>query len=95
VDVNEIMKHLSDQPEDGMLAIEIHGCDKRTYSVGLAPCVPVVAGLRHNVGNVQVVDNIVWALKYSPDKASGQMPRDVAVEGPDTGVVLVPLQNNV
>ena len=96
VDLNKkIMKHPSGQPEDAMLAIEIYGCDKRTYSVSLAPCVPVIASLRHDIGDVQVVDNIVRALKYSPDKASGQMPRDVAVERPDTGVVLVPLQNNV
>jgi hypothetical protein len=62
-----------------MLAIEMYGYAKGTYSVGLAPCIPVVAGLRHDVGNVHVVDEIVRALKYSPYKSGGQMPRDVAV----------------
>ena len=67
----------------------------RTHSVTLAPFVPVVAGLRHDVGDVHVVDEIVWAFKYGPDKASRQMPCDVAVEGPDARVVLVPLQDDV
>ena len=66
-----------------------------TYFVALAPFVPVVAGLRHDIGDVHLVDEVVWAFKYGPDEASRQMPRDVAVEGPDAGVVLVPLQNNV
>ena len=65
------------------------------YFVALAPFVPVVAGLRHDVGDVHVVDEVVGAFKYGPDKASRQMPRDVAVEGPDAGVVLVPLQDDV
>lgn len=65
------------------------------YFVALAPLVPVVAGLRHDVGDVHVVDEVVGAFKYGPDKASRQMPRDVAVEGPDSGVVLVPLQDDV
>jgi hypothetical protein len=42
-----------------------------------------------------VVDKVVRALKYCPDKASRQVPRDVTVERPDTRVVLVPLQNNI
>ena len=63
--------------------------------MSLAPRVPVVASLRHDIGNVHVVDKVVWALEDSPDKAGRQMPCDVAVEGPDTWVVLVPLQNNV
>lgn len=78
-----------------MLAIEMYGYDKSTYLMGLAPFVPVVAGLRHDIGDVHVVDKVVGALKHRPDKAGRQMPCDVAVEGPDTGVVLVPLENNV
>jgi len=66
-----------------------------TYFVALAPFVPVVAGLRHDVGDVHVVDKVVWAFKYRPYKASRQMPCNVAVEGPDAGVVLVPLQDDV
>lgn len=54
-----------------LLAIEMCGHVKGTYSVGLAPCVPVVAGLRHDVGNVHVVDEIVGALKHRPDKSGG------------------------
>ena len=41
-----------------------------TYFVALAPFVPVVAGLRHDVGDVHVVDEVVGAFKYGPDKAS-------------------------
>jgi hypothetical protein len=75
--------------------MERYGYFNSTYSVSLAPCVPVVAGLRHDVGDGHVVDKVVGAFKYRPDKAGRQMPRDVAVEGPDTRVVLVPLQDNV
>ena len=69
--------------------------DKSTYDMTLAPFVPVVTGLRHGVGNGHGVDKVVWAFEHRPDKAGRQMPRDVAVEGPDTRVVLVPFQDDV
>ena len=95
MDFDEIMKRPSGQPEEELLGIGMYGYDRSTYSVSLAPCVPVVAGLRHDIGDVHVVDEVIGAFKYRPDKASRQMPCDVAVEGPDAGVVLVPLENNV
>lgn len=65
------------------------------YHVLLAPCIPVIAGVRHDIRNLQVVQEVVWLLKHSPDETGGQVPRDVAVERPDAGVVLVPLQDDV
>jgi hypothetical protein len=68
---------------------------RNTYHMGLAPRVPVIAGLGHDVGDFHVVDEIVGAFKDRPDKAGRQVPCDVTVEWPDTRVVLVPLQNNI
>ena len=81
--------------EKELLAVVTCQWNRCTYFVALAPLVPVVAGLRHDVGDVHVVDKVVWAFKYGPDEASRQMPGDVAVEGPDAGVILVPLQDDV
>jgi hypothetical protein len=63
--------------------------------VALAPCLPVVAGLRHDVRDLHVVEKVIWAFEYRPNKTGRQMPCNMAMEGPDTRVILVPLQNNV
>ena len=81
--------------EKELLAVVTCQWNRCTYFVTLAPFVPVVASLRHHIGDVHIVDKVVWAFKYRPDKASRQMPRDVAVERPDAGVVLIPLQDDV
>ena len=78
-----------------MLAGERQESGRVAYDMGLAPRVPVVAGLRHDVGDFHLVDEVVWAFKNRPDEAGRQMPCDVTVEGPDAGVVLVPLQDDV
>jgi len=78
-----------------MLAGERQESGRVAYDMGLAPRVPVVAGLRHDVGDFHLVDEVVWAFKNRPDEAGRQMPCDVAVEGPDAGVVLVPLKNDI
>ena len=51
------------------LATGLDRCVKSTYSVGLAPRIPVVAGLRHDIGDVHIVDEIVRVFKYRPDKS--------------------------
>ena len=81
--------------EKELSAIDMYERKRDTHSVSLAPFVPLVAGLRHDVGDVHVVDQVIGAFKYGPDKAGRQMPRDVTVERPDTRVVLVPLQDDV
>ena len=81
--------------EKELSAIDMYEWKWDTHSVSLAPFVPLVAGLRHDVGDVHVVDQVIGAFKYGPDKAGRQMPRDVTVERPDAGVVLVPLQDDV
>jgi hypothetical protein len=63
--------------------------------VALAPCVPIIASLRHHVWDLHVVHEVTWALQNRPDKSGRQVPRDVAVKGPDSRVVLVPLQDDV
>jgi len=46
-----------------LLAVERQKYGRIAYHMSLAPRVPVVAGLRHDVGDFHVVDQVVWALK--------------------------------
>lgn len=48
------------------------------YSVSLAPSVPVVTGLSHDVRDLAL--ELLGVLEDTPDKAGAQVPCDVAVE---------------
>jgi len=39
--------------------------------------------------------DIIWSLENVDVQASTDVPRDVAMHWPDTGVVLIPLEHNV
>lgn len=49
------------------------------HSVSLAPSVPVVTGLSHDVRDLAL--ELLRVLEDTPDKAGAQVPRNVAVEG--------------
>ncbi len=58
-------------------------------------CGPIAARLRHYRWDFHVVRDGVWILEDHPGHTGAQMPGDVAVEWPDSRVVLEPLDHDI
>lgn len=62
--------------------------------VCLGPFRPVPARLRNGTGNLELLD-LVGLHDELHEEAGGGMPCNMAVEGPDAGVVAVELEDDV
>jgi hypothetical protein len=63
------------------------------YNSSVGVCRPVTAGLSHDIWNLHLVGDIRRVDKQVDVHAFTNVPRDVTVEGPDTPVIKLDLNN--
>jgi hypothetical protein len=63
------------------------------YNSGVGVCRPITAGLSHDIRNLHLVGNIRRIDQQVDVHAFADVPGDVTMEGPDTPVVKLDLDN--